>query len=110
MQRGLALALAFVWTIEAAGQSSHLPYPDAPNDAFASLRQQWARNLHDKRVDALAAEFAPDAEFINPDGSRVHGTPALHHLFEAVTGMFDSEIVFDSKRVELSGDLAYDSG
>jgi ketosteroid isomerase-like protein len=110
MRRLLALMLAGVFAIPAGGQSSHLPYPDASKDAFAALRLQWARNLHDKRIDASAAEYAPDAEFINPDGSRVRGTAELRHLFETVTGMFDSNLVFDSKKVELSGDLAYDSG
>lgn len=110
MQRGLALVLAVVWTIVAAGQSSHLPYPDASNDAFASLRQQWVRNLHDKSVDASLGQYAPDAEFINPDGSRVRGTTELRHFFETITTTYDSDLVFDSKKVELSGDLAYDSG
>jgi len=110
MRSWLALVLAGMFAIAAAGHSSHLPYSDAANDTFAALRQQWARNLHDKRIDASVAEYAPDAEFINPDGSRVRGTADLRHLFETVTAMFDSDLVFDSKRVELSGDLAYDSG
>jgi peptidoglycan-N-acetylglucosamine deacetylase len=110
MRQGLTLVLLGVWTIAGAAQSSHLPYPDGAKDAFATLRQQWARNLHDKRVDASVAQYAPDAEFINPDGSRARGTDDLRHLFEIVTAMFDSDLVFDSKEVELSGDLAYDSG
>jgi peptidoglycan/xylan/chitin deacetylase (PgdA/CDA1 family) len=110
MQRGLALILAGVFAIPVAGQSSHLPYPDAASDAFAALRQQWARNLHEKRIDASVAQYAPDAEFINPDGSRVRGTAELLHFFKTITGLFDSDLVFDSKRIELSGDLAYDSG
>jgi len=110
MQRGLVLVLAGMCSLGAAGQSSHLPYPDAENDAFAALRQQWALNLHDKRIDASVAEYAPDAEFINPDGGRVRGTAGLRHLFETITATFDSDLVSASKRVELSGDLAYDSG
>jgi peptidoglycan/xylan/chitin deacetylase (PgdA/CDA1 family) len=110
MQRGLALILGAACAIVVSAQSSHLAYPDDAKDPFAALRQQWARNLHHKRVDALVAEYTPDAEFINPDGSRVHGTADLRHLFETVTAMFDSDPVFDSKHVEVSGDLGYDSG
>jgi hypothetical protein len=46
-------------------------------------------------------------EFLQPDGSRVHGAETLRNLYEAVTSAMDSEIVFDSKRVENSPDLAY---
>ena len=110
MRRGLALVFSGMCTIAVAAQSSHLPYRDAAKDEFAGLRQQWARNLHDKRIDASVAEYTADAEFINPDGSRVRGTAELRHLFETVTATFDSDLLFDSKKVELSGDLGYDSG
>jgi peptidoglycan/xylan/chitin deacetylase (PgdA/CDA1 family) len=110
MQRWLALVIAGVFAIPIVGQSSHSPYPDESKDAFAALRRQWARNLHDKQIDASVAEYMADAEFINPEGSRVHGTAELRHLFETVTAMFDSDIEFDSKQFELSGYLAYDSG
>lgn len=82
----------------------------AANPGFAPLRQEWAHNLHDKRVDASVAEYAEDADFIDPTGNRVHGTAGLRQLFQTVTTTFDSDLVFDSKRVETSGDLAYDSG
>jgi len=71
-----------VFAIPIVGQSSHSPYPDESKDAFAALRRQWARNLHDKQIDASVAEYMADAEFINPEGSRVHGTAELRHLFE----------------------------
>lgn len=79
-------------------------------DDFASLREQWARNLHEKRVEASVAEYAPDADFIDPTGNRVHGTEALRQLFQTVTATFDSDLKFTSLRIEGSGDLTYDSG
>jgi peptidoglycan/xylan/chitin deacetylase (PgdA/CDA1 family) len=110
----LALGFAAMMGTMAAGQSSHTPYPDdaraKPGDAFAMLREQWARNLHDKKIDASVAEYAPDADFIDPSGGRTSGTDALHHLFQLVTTTYDSDLHFDSQRVEVSGDLAYDSG
>jgi len=100
--------------IASAGQSSHPPYIGAQQsnarDAFAPLREQWAHHLHDKRIDASVAEYAPDAEFINPDGSRIRGASALRQLFEMITQTYDSDLVFDSQRIQVSGDLAYDSG
>ena len=114
MREWLALGLAGMIGMMAAGQSSP-PSSTAEErqkagDAFALMREQWARNLHDKLIDASVAEYAADAEFIDPGGSRVRGTTALHKLFETVTAMYDSDLTFDSQRVELSGDLAYDSG
>jgi ketosteroid isomerase-like protein len=79
-------------------------------DTFGELREAWARNLHDKHIEASAAEYAADGEFLQPDGSRVKGTAALRHLFEMITRTFDSDLTFTSVRVETSGDLAYDSG
>jgi ketosteroid isomerase-like protein len=79
-------------------------------DPFAVLRTQWARNLHDKRIEDSMAAYTADAEFINPDGSRVRGAAELRKLFETVTAAFDSDLTFDSKRVAVAGDLGYDSG
>ena len=82
----------------------------AGDDGFSRLREDWARNLHEKRVDASVAEYAADAEFIEQDGQRVKGTAALKQLYEMITKTFDSDLTFTSVRVEVSGDLAYDSG
>ena len=82
----------------------------AAPDAFGELREAWARNLHDKQVEASLGEYAADAEFIEQDGQRVKGTAALKQLYEMITKTFDSDLTFTSVRVETSGDIAYDSG
>jgi uncharacterized protein (TIGR02246 family) len=82
----------------------------APADPFAALRTEWAQDLHQKRVDASVALYAPDAVFIQPDGSRVEKAAAIRELFRNITATYDSDLEFSSKRVDLSGDLAYDSG
>jgi ketosteroid isomerase-like protein len=114
MRRWPMLALAVCAGCLAAGQSSHTPYPmdDKPkgDDVFASLREQWVGNLHDKKIDASVAQYEADGEFINPDGSSVRGTAALHRFFEMITATYDSSLRFDSQRVEVSGTLAYNSG
>jgi ketosteroid isomerase-like protein len=112
MRNALSFAFAIVLGTLAAGQSAPTPaaHAEKPLDAFALQRAQWARNLHDKQVEASIAEYAPDADFINPDGTRVHAMEALRQLFQTVTTTFDSDLSFDSQRVEVSGDLAYNSG
>jgi uncharacterized protein (TIGR02246 family) len=82
----------------------------AANDGVAHLREQWTRNLHDKNVEASVAEYAADAEFIDPTGNRVHGGSSIRQLFQTITATFDSDLEFTSQRVETSGDLTYDSG
>jgi ketosteroid isomerase-like protein len=79
-------------------------------DPFESLRQEWARDLHEKRLEASTALYAPDAVFIEPDGTRVKGSTAIESLYRKVTSTFDSNLKFSSERVEVSRELAYDSG
>jgi peptidoglycan/xylan/chitin deacetylase (PgdA/CDA1 family) len=40
----------------------------------------------------------------------VRGTEALRHLFDTITATYDSDLGFESQRVEFSGSMAYDSG
>jgi len=111
--RTVGALIVLAAAIVAAAQSSYEPakteVPEA-GKVFAQLRVDWARNLHDKKIEASLAEFTADGEFIQPDGTRVRGTEALRKLYEMITATFDSDLVFDSQRMEVSGDLAYDSG
>lgn len=88
-----------------AGPTARVPEPDP----FASLRDQWAKDLHDKHIEDSLAQYAPDADFIS-DAGRTHGAAALRQLFETITTTLDSDLTFHSERVEISGDMAYDSG
>jgi ketosteroid isomerase-like protein len=82
----------------------------AAADPFEKLRQEWSRDLHEKRVQASTALYSPDAVFIQPDGTRVKGSTAIYNLYKKITSTFDSDLKFASERVEISRDLAYDSG
>jgi ketosteroid isomerase-like protein len=114
MRRNLAVSAILAWVVSiAAAQSTYQPAQAASPAAakvFTQLRQEWAQNLSEKKIDASVAEYTADGEFIQPDGGRVRGTVALHKLYESITATFDSDLVFDSQRIEVSGDLAYDSG
>ena len=82
----------------------------AAADPFQKLRQEWTQDLHEKRVEASTALYSPDGVFIQPDGTRVKGSAAIHNLYQKITSTFDSDLNFSSERVEISGNLAYDSG
>jgi len=113
MRRWLAVGAMMSGMTVAMGQSSYQPAQGKTAESekvFKQLREDWARNLREKHVDASVAEYAAEGEFIEPDGTRVRGAADLRKLYETVTHTFDSDLVFDSKRVETAGALAYDSG
>jgi len=112
-------ALVFNAVVPAIGQSGKPPqtpaqgHPGARAETKAiliQLREEWAGNLQAKRVEASVAAYAPDAEFIDPNGTDFQGSAALRQLFQTVTSRYDSRLQFHSQRLEVSGDLAYDSG
>ena len=108
------MGLAAMGTVATPAQSSHTPYKEADQpkagDIFASLREAWVHNLRDKQIEASVAEYAADADFLDPGGNRIHGTAALRQLFETVTKNYDSDLKFHSQRVEVVGELGYDTG
>lgn len=109
--RGLALTAIGV-SAGAWGQSSWTPANNvqANTEVFVQMRARWAQLIKEKNVLACVAQYAPDAIFIQPDGSSVTGSAALMKLYETVTGTFDSDLIFSSKDVEISGDSAVDTG
>ncbi len=116
MIRKLALLASVIGAFGAlaSGQSSHDAYPAdqkvAVGDIFATLRADWARNLHDKNIDASVAQYSNDAEFFDPGGNTVRGPTALRQLFTTITATYDSDLTFTSLQVGEFGDLAYDAG
>ena len=67
--------LTAIGTVATAAQSSHPPCKEAEQpkagDIFAPLREAWARNLRDKQIEASVAEYAADADFLDPGGNRI---------------------------------------
>jgi ketosteroid isomerase-like protein len=114
MRWNLATCAILVCVVSTAAAQSSYQSDQATSSAaakvFGQLREQWAQNLREKRIEASVAEYTADGEFIQPDGGRIQGTDALRKLYETITATFESDLVFDSKRIETSGDLAYDSG
>jgi ketosteroid isomerase-like protein len=81
----------------------------ASPDPFAGLRAEWVRDLHAKDIDASVALYESDGDFIS-DAGRTHGTAAIRELYRNITTTLDSDLTFTSKHVEVSGNLACDSG
>jgi peptidoglycan/xylan/chitin deacetylase (PgdA/CDA1 family) len=109
---GVLIGLFGLALTQGRGQSSYEPDGVAPGstaDVFAPLREQWALNLHDKKIDAAMAAFAPDVEFVDP-GHDVHGIADLRKLYETITAAYDSDLIFHSKQVNNNGESATDSG
>jgi peptidoglycan/xylan/chitin deacetylase (PgdA/CDA1 family) len=107
------IALLALGCAAALGQSSYQPALPATGETaqiFKQLRHDWAHNIHEKQIDAAVAEYAPDADFVQPGGSIVHGDAAIRKLYETVTAAYDSELVFNSAHLDLAGDQATDSG
>lgn len=74
------------------------------------LREAWATALRQKQLDTAINLYAPNATFFGPDGTQSTGTTAIRSLFIDVMKTFTSDLHFHSTALEVSGDLAYDSG
>jgi uncharacterized protein (TIGR02246 family) len=77
---------------------------------IARVREQWANDLREKRLDAIAMLYAPDASFISGPSGRITGRPAIRNLCQGAMAALTSTTHFHSVRMEGAGDLAYDSG
>jgi uncharacterized protein (TIGR02246 family) len=78
--------------------------------ALAQPSQDWAREWQAKRLDAVLALYTPDAVFMDADGSRVAGLPALKPFFATVLAQYSAKPRVHSVENSASGDLAYDWG
>lgn len=78
--------------------------------AIASARDNWARAMHSKQLDAVVNMYTEDATFLTPNGGRFVGRAAIRELTRKAMEAFTSDIHMQSLVTEHSGDLAYDSG
>ena len=104
------LLLLITMTLTALSGLSQQPPSPAPSDAIAKIRDQWCKDLHDKRLDEIVSLYAPDATFLTPNGERVNGRDAIRTLTKQAMASFTSDLSFQSIAFESSGTLAYDEG
>jgi uncharacterized protein (TIGR02246 family) len=102
----LSLLIAMAITT-LSGMAQQAP---APADAIAKIRDQWTKDLHDKRLDEIVQLYAPDASFLTPNGERVTGRDAIRTLTKQAMASFSSDLTFQSIVFDSSGTLAYDEG
>ena len=95
---GLAAALA-----DSAGGSQ-------ASSKVARTRDDWFAAFKSRNVATTISFYGPNATFSQPSGERIEGIQAIRELYEKVVGAFDSDLVLQSHRLEVSDELAYDSG
>jgi uncharacterized protein (TIGR02246 family) len=71
---------------------------------------EWAHRWQSKDLDAVLALYTDDAVFMDANGSRVAGKPALRKFFASVLAQYSARPSLHSVRNESSGDLGYDWG
>ncbi len=87
-----------------------LPANAASDAMLAKPSQDWARLWQARDLEAVLALYTDDAVFINADGSRVTGKPALRKFFAAVLAQYKAQPQLRSVESRASGGLGYDWG
>ena len=76
----------------------------------AEVRDGWLAAFKSKDVGAAVGCYAADAAFLQPSGDRIEGIEAIRQLYLKVVSTFDTDLVLRSRNLEVSQNLAYDSG
>lgn len=79
-------------------------------DGVAQTRDNWLAAFRGKDVGAAVSFYASDAAFLQPTGERIKGIEAIRELYQRVVSTFDTDLVARSRHLEVSADLAFDSG
>src|SRR5262249_49623827 len=77
---------------------------------IAEARDSWLAAFKSKDVGAAVSFYASDAAFLQPSGDRIGGIEAIRELYQKVVSTFDTDLVLRSSNLEVSANLAYDSG
>src|SRR6516225_11344671 len=103
----LAFAFCFSGFTDAIAVSSISSEPSRP---VAEARDSWLAAFKSKDVGAAVGFYASDAAFLQPGGDRIGGIEAIRELYQKIVSTFDTDLVLRSRNLEVSADLAYDSG
>jgi ketosteroid isomerase-like protein len=76
----------------------------------AQARDRWLAAFKSKNVDQAISYYASDAAFLQPTGDRIEGIAAIRELYNKVASTFDSDLLVRSHNLEVSANLAFDSG
>jgi ketosteroid isomerase-like protein len=78
--------------------------------AVRKISQNWAQACNTKHLDDLVDLYAADALVLRPNFSPVRGAAAIREFFFSALDAGLGEAELDPMRVELFGDVAYESG
>jgi ketosteroid isomerase-like protein len=106
----LAIALAAFASILAPTFHSNAVAQTSTRVTLGNIRESWVQDLRTKQLEPILKFYAHDAVFLPPTGERITGSVALRILFQTTMATFDSDLALHSQNLEVSGDLAYDSG
>jgi ketosteroid isomerase-like protein len=102
-----ALVLCLFGLTDAIAESSGASEARAQ---VAKVRDNWLVAFKSKDVGAAVGFYASDAAFLQPSGDRIDGIEAIRELYQKVVITFDTDLVLRSRNLEVSANLAYDSG
>jgi ketosteroid isomerase-like protein len=102
-----ALILCFSGLTDAMAVSSS---SSEASRRVAEVRDSWLAAFKSKDVGAAVGFYASDAAFLQPSGDRIAGIGAIRELYRKVVSTFDTDLVLRSRNLEVSANLAYDSG
>lgn len=98
-----AFCLCLFWAAESiAGSDAKIQ--------VAQARDTWLAAFKSKNVERAISFYASDAAFLQPTGDRIEGIEAIRELYKKVASTFDSDLMVRSRNLEVSADLAFDSG
>jgi ketosteroid isomerase-like protein len=78
--------------------------------AVRKLTQDWALACNTKQLDDLVTLYGADAIVLRPNVPPVRGTAAIREFFFGVLDAGLGEVEMEPLRVEVFGDIAYESG
>jgi len=78
--------------VRVAAAAAGLAFALAARADPAAVGPEWAADWSAKRLDRTMAYYATDAVFVQPDGSRIVGAPAIRALCETVLAANNPQI------------------
>jgi ketosteroid isomerase-like protein len=81
----------------------------APETTASQLDARFVTDLHDKKIDDVLTLYAPEAIFVQPDGTQIDSA-GLRKLYQQVTTTFDSDLHLARKAFKRNGNTGIEDG
>lgn len=107
MRKAIAIAVLLVLGNSGGGCRAQAPSPESE---ISALRSEWVLDVQTKKLEPIMGLYAADGGFMTPDGSRLSGRDAIRDFLRLVFEEVSSNLVLESRHLDFSGEMAYDSG